>query len=186
MIGLISALTIGLLLFTALVVFALRQESTARDVLPISEFPGDPGHSEKFEVCPQELIDRIFSREDWRLISQTRSHNLERLFLQERKRVALLWVRQTSLGIRQVMRDHTEAAKQAADIRFRTELSLLFMYIALLLLCETLSLLITTVGPPRLAQIASYVRGLSRQISYAHETFVKSNAGTATETSISF
>jgi hypothetical protein len=186
MIELISALTVGLLLLTALVVFALRQGSTARDVLPLSEFPGDPGHSEKFEVCPQELVDRIFSREDWRLISQTHSHTLERLFLQERKRVALVWVRQTSLSIRHVMRDHTEAAKQAADIRLRTELSLFLMYIQLLLMCETLSLLITAVGPPRLAKIASYVHGLSRQISYAHEAFAKSNAGAATETSISF
>jgi hypothetical protein len=167
MIGLISALTVGLLLLIALVVFALRQGSTARDFHSISEFPGDLRHSGEIEVCPPELVARIFSREDWELISQTHSPALERLFLEERKKVALLWVRQTSRGIQQVMRNHADAAKQAADIRFRTELSLFLMYIELLLICETLLLLITTVGPPRLERIASYVHELSRQISHA-------------------
>jgi hypothetical protein len=185
MIGLISALTVGLLLLTALVVFALKQGSTARDNLSISEFPGDPRQSGKFEACPPELIARVFSREDWEFISQTHSPFLERLFLQERKRVALVWVRQTSRDIRQVMRNHTEAAKGAADIRLRTEISLFLLYLELRLMCETLSLLIATVGPPRLGSIASYVYGLSQQISYAHEAFVKSSARTATETSIS-
>ena len=184
MIGLISALTVGLLLITALVVFALRQAATARDIHAISEFPGDPKDSADFELCPPELVARVFSREDWQLISQTHSPYLERLFFQERKRVALLWVQQTSRGIRQVMRNHTEAAKRAPDIRFSTELSLFLMYIGLRLMCVTLSLLITTVGPPRLGRIASSVQGLSRQISYAHEAFVKSNARTATETSV--
>jgi hypothetical protein len=181
MIGLISALTVGLLLLIALVVFALRQGSTARDFDSISEFPGDLRHSGEIEVCPPELVARIFSREDWELISQTHSPALERLFLEERKKVALLWVRQTSRGIQQVMRNHADAAKQAADIRFRTELSLFLMYIELLLMCETLLLLITTVGPPRLERIASYVHELSRQISYAHEAFARSSAGAATE-----
>ena len=181
MIGLISALTVGLLLLIALVVFALRQGSTARDFDSISEFPGDLRHSGEIEVCPPELVARIFSREDWELISQTHSPALERLFLEERKKVALLWVRQTSRGIQQVMRNHADAAKQAADIRFRTELSLFLMYIELLLMCETLLLLITTVGPPRLERIASYVHGLSRQISYAHEAFARSSARAAAE-----
>ncbi len=184
MIGLISALTVGVLLFIALGVFALRQASTARDIDAISEFPGDPSRSDEFGACPQEFVARIFSHEDGQFISQTHAPYLERLFLHERKRVALLWVRQTSRDIRQVMRTHTEAAKQAADIRFRTELSLFLTYIEVLLMCETLSLLIATVGPPRLERIASYVYGLSQQISYAHEAFVKSNARTATETSI--
>ncbi len=184
MIGLIGALTVAFLLLTALGVFALRRPATTWDIHTSSEFPGDPWLSGEMEVCPPELVARVFSREDWQLISQTHSPYLERLFLRERKRVALLWVRQTSRGIQQVMRNHTEAAKQAADIRFRTELSLFLMYIALLLMCGTLSLLITTVGPPRLERIASSVHGLSRQISYAHEAFVKSNARIATETSV--
>ena len=181
MIGLISALTVGLLLLIALVVFALRQGSADRDVHSISEFSGDLRHSGELEVCPPELVARIFSRADWELISQTHSPGLERLFLEERKKVALLWVRQTSRGIRQVMRNHAEAAKQAADIRFKTELSLFLQYIELLLVCETLLFLITTVGPPRLERIASYVHELSRQISYAHEAFARSSAGAATE-----
>jgi len=181
MIELISALMVGLLLLVVLVVFALRQGSTARDIHASSEFPGDPRHSGEFEVCPPELVARIFSREDWALILQTHSPSLERLFLQERKRIALLWVRQTSSDIRQVMQNHTEAAKQAADIHFRTELSLFLMYIELLLMCGTLLLLITAVGPPRLQRIASYVQELSRQISYAHEPFARSSPGAATE-----
>lgn len=185
MIGLISALTVGLLLLTALVAFALRQGSIARDILPNSEFPGDACQSEKFAAYPQEIVARIFSREDWRLISQTKSRGLERLFLLERRRVAHLWVRETSREIRQIMRNHTGAVKQAADIRFTTELSLFLRYIELLLMCETLALLITTVGPSRLARIASHVHGLSRQINYVHEVFVKTNARTATESSIS-
>src|SRR5208283_1977292 len=143
MIGLISALTIGLLLLVVLVVFALGQGSTARGNHSISEFPGDPRHSGELEVCPPELVARIFSREDWELILQTHSPGLERLFLEERKKVALLWVRQTSRGIRQVMRNHAEAAKQAADIRFKTELSLFLQYVELLLICDTLLVLIT-------------------------------------------
>jgi len=181
MIGFISALTIGLLLLIALVVLALRQGSTAGGIHSISEFPEDPRQSREFEECPPELVARIFSRKDWEFILRTQSPSLERLFLQERKRIALLWVRQTFRDIRQVMRNHTEAAKQAADIRFRTELSLFLMYIELLLMCETLLLLITTVGPPRLEKFASYVHELSRQISYAHEAFARSSAGAGTE-----
>ena len=184
MIGLISALTVGLLLLTALAVFALRQGSTARDIHAISEFPADPRHSEEFGVCPHEFVARIFSPEDGQFISQTHAPYLKRLFLHERKRVALLWVRQTSRDIQQVMRNHTDTAKQAADIRFRTELSLFLTYVELRLMCETLSLLITTVGPPRLERIAASVHELSQQISCAHEAFVKSSSGTATDTTV--
>ncbi len=184
MIGLISALTVGLLLLIALVVFALRQGSAARDIHAISEFPEKPSHSDEFGLCPQEFVARIFSHEDGQFISQTHAPYLERLFLHERKRVALLWVRQTSRHIRQVMQDHTAAAKQAADIRFRTEVSLFLAYIELLMMCEALSLLITSVGPPRLERIAASVHELSQQISGAHEAFVKSSSRNATETSV--
>jgi len=185
MIGLISALTIGLLLFLALLVFAIRLGSTARGFHSVSESSGEQGQSEEFEACPPELVARIFSRADWELISRTHSSSLERLFLQERRKVALFWVRHTSRGIRQVMRKHTEAARNAADIRFRTELSLFLFYMELLLMCETLDVLITTVGPSRLQRIASYVHELSREFNYAHEAFARSNAGGATETSSS-
>ncbi len=177
MMGLVSAVTVGLLLLIALAVFALRQGSTDRDIHSISEFSGHPRHFAECEVCPPELVARIFSGEDWELVLQTHSPRLERLFLRERKRIALFWVRQTSRDIRQVMQNHTEAAKQAADIHFRTELSLFLMYVELLLMCEALVLLITTVGPPRLERIASYVHELSRQISYAQEAFARSSGG---------
>jgi len=46
---------------------------------------------------------------------------MERLFEQERKKVALVWVRQTSALVREAIREHARAARQSKNLDFLGE-----------------------------------------------------------------
>jgi hypothetical protein len=123
------------------------------------------------EPCPEEFVQRVFSRGDWEFVRGLGAGSIERLFKQERKKVALVWVRQTSATIRKVIRTHAEAARQSKNLEFSTEINILAQFLALIVVCGILSIAIQTAGPVRLSGLAHFAQRLSQQVTKLQESF---------------
>jgi hypothetical protein len=113
------------------------------------------------------LAIRIFSREDREFILLMRSPRLQRIYQEERRKVALHWVRQTSREVSRIMRTHGLIARQSRNLDAGAEAKLFFQYLQLRFICGLLVLLIKTFGPHALHDLASYAGELSQLIGRA-------------------
>lgn len=118
-------------------------------------------------LLPLELVVRIFSREDREFIHQMRSPRLQRIYTEERRKVALHWVRRTSREASEIMRTHRLAARQSRDLDAAVEANLFFQCLKLRLLFGLLVLLIKTIGPHALNDLAAYAGELYQRIGRA-------------------
>jgi hypothetical protein len=126
---------------------------------------------EVIEPCPEEFITRVFSSSDWDFARRVRSPFIEDLFQRERKKVALLWVRQTSAGIRQVLHQHAIAARQSQNLEPVTELKIVSQFLALIATCGILSFCIHLAGPLSAGWLAHFAQRLSVQVTRLQESF---------------
>ena len=133
--------------------------------------PLESSDEEITEGCPEEFVQRIFSRADWDFVRSLKSRNLERSYERERKIVALVWVRQTLKLIGTVMRGHAEAARQSKNLQISTEFRILAQYLILMAVCWMLVMAIQIGGPLWVGRLAEYAQGLSLRIEKLHESF---------------
>ena len=134
------------------------------------------------EPCPEELVSRVFSRADWEFVRGLKAGGIERLFEQERKKVALVWVRQTSALIRKVISEHARAVRQNKNLKFSTEINIFTQFLMLMAVCGILSVAIQLAGPLWLGGLANVAQRLSQRVSKLQETFQTvglANAGEA-------
>jgi hypothetical protein len=120
--------------------------------------------------CPEVFVSRVFSRGDWEFVRGLKAHAVERLFRRERKKVALVWVRQTSMVIRKAMREHAEAARQSENLEFSTEINILAQFLILMVVCGILSVAIEVAGPLFLGGLARLAQSLSQRAAKVHES----------------
>jgi flagellar biosynthesis protein FlhB len=133
-------------------------------------------------LCPEELVNRVFSGADWEFVRGLRAAGIERLFERERKKVALVWVRQTSALIRRVINEHAQAARHSKNLEFSTEITIFAQFLMLMAVCGILSVAIQIAGPLWLGGLAHFAQRLSQRVSKLQETFqagVLANAGEA-------
>ena len=107
---------------------------------------------------------------------------MERLFEQERKKVALIWVRQTSALIRKAVREHADAARQSKSLDFLGEINILAQFLILILSCRVLSIAIHIAGPVRLSGLAQFAHRLSQQVDRLQESLQAGVLASATGT----
>ena len=172
MIAVPAALMIAILLLLFLLLLAIRGVFAAREV---SSHPNValPGDVPELSLCAAEFASRIFSHDDLEFVLATKSPRLKKLFDRERKEVALVWVRQTSAAIRQIMREHAVAARENKDLEFTTEARLLVLYVQLMVVCSVLFLVIQSTGPLWLRGLAMYADSLSQRIAWTQRAFGK-------------
>jgi len=120
-----------------------------------------------YALQPPELAIRIFSLEDRDFIFLTRSARIKRIYLQERRRVALHWVRRTSSEVSKIMRKHRLNSRQSHNLNVATEAKLFFQYLKLQFLCGLLVFLIKILGPHALKDLATYASDLYQLIAEA-------------------
>jgi hypothetical protein len=169
-IGIPTALLLGVVLLLLLLLMAARGSAAARESSSAPDLPlldDEAG----LDACPAEFVSRIFSSDDWEFVSNTRSRQLQELFRRERKLVALVWVHQTSIAIRRIMREHTQATRQSHDLHFATETRLVLLYAELMLICGMLFLTIQAAGPQRVRGLAAYAGTLSGRLAQAQQNF---------------
>lgn len=101
-------------------------------------------------------IAGIFEQGDWQFIRET-APELSEAFLNERKRLALLWVFQARGRASKVMEIHRVAVRENAELRAATEMKLAAEYWQLWCLCSLLQLMIATRGPFKTQRMAQFV-----------------------------
>ncbi|MFI5059272.1 MAG: hypothetical protein ACHQLQ_13930 [Candidatus Acidiferrales bacterium] len=134
--------------------------------------PGDQiRHGRPETICPREVTHSIFSQDDFQFILRLGSPRLLRIYREERKGVALHWVRRASHEIRMIMQEHARSARLSQNLNAAGEAKLLFQYIILRLICALLMIFIRFMSPPALHGIAAYLSKISDQIGHAQHEF---------------
>jgi hypothetical protein len=96
-----------------------------------------------------------------------RSPRLLRIYQEERRKVALHWVRRTSREVSKIMLTHRLASRQSDNLDAATEAKLLFQYLRLQFVCGLLVFLIKILGPHALNDLASYAGELYQRLGWA-------------------
>jgi len=118
-------------------------------------------------LLPQEMALRIFSQQDGDFIRLTGSPRLWRIYLRERRKVALQWAYRTSRETRQIMRNHRLISRKSENLNAAVEARLFFQYVELRFLCGALIVLIRLFGPHVLVNLAAHTGALSYRIGAA-------------------
>ena len=134
------------------------------------------------EPCPAEVVDRVFARADWEFVRGLQARGIERLFQQERKAIALVWVGQTSALMQRVIGEHARAARQSKNLEFSTEINIVAQFLVLMAVCGILSAAIQIAGPMSLGGLAHFAQKLSQRMSRLQESFQAGLLANARET----
>ncbi len=158
-------LPIAFLLLAVLFVWALRTRGSATGSKAFS------GTQEaltdlELELPPRVLVERIFATQDWDFISRQTSPAIQRMFLQERRAIALAWLRQTRRQAARLVDFHVRVVRRNVNLRPAAEIGLAFRYVLFLLESEGLGLLIQVGGPFRSRKMVGYAVGVAQQLGY--------------------
>ncbi len=173
-----SSLIAGIALLLLLMAAATKEWLASRQ----SEPRVAASEEDATEPCPEEFVNRVFSRCDWEFVRGLRAGCIERLFDQERKKVALVWVRQISGMIRKIMHEHAREARQSKNLEFSTEINIFAQFLMLMGVCGILLAAIQLAGPLWLGGLAYFAQRLSQRVAKLQESFqagVLANTGEA-------
>jgi hypothetical protein len=113
------------------------------------------------QLPPSGLLGRCFSEEDVRFVASLRSQAVLRLLLQERRWLALEWLRLTRHEARRLLGLHVRTVRFAADLRPATEFKLLAQAGGFLFTSEVLEVLVRWYGPFRAHAYVQSIQGLA-------------------------
>jgi hypothetical protein len=101
-------------------------------------------------------IERIFSNEDMEFIFHESSPRARRLFLEERKTLAIQWLRKTQRQVAQLMDLHLRLAGHTHEPSSRFELKLAAKYLSFLAVSYLLLFLLWLRGPFKARRVVAY------------------------------
>jgi len=93
------------------------------------------------------LVSQIFAKDDLEYVDLQKSAPVRRLFLGERKRIALAWVKRVRKEILNLRRFHNSSARFYSRLRLRTEIGLALEFQSLLFACLILEVAVHLGGP---------------------------------------
>jgi len=121
-------------------------------------------------LLPIEFVHRVFAPDDWEYVRSEAPAGVRSLFLEERKKIALLWVDQVRRQIRSLRHFHRGSARSYARLNPRLEMELALSFAGLAIACRLLQAVVYVGGPfaaPRLvnamAGAASHACKISEQ-----------------------
>jgi len=103
----------------------------------------------QISLLSDRVTDRIFSDSDFDYVSSMGTPDILQLLLEERRRLALLWVGQVRAQIGTLMRFHRSQSALYANLSLSAELRLVYGFWSLLAFCRALEFLIFLRGPYR-------------------------------------
>jgi hypothetical protein len=169
MIGFSVFIASAFLLVLLLFFLEMKKEESADEVRSRTGNQIPYGRTET--ICPLEVTHSIFSQEDLEFVIHLGSPRLLRIFREERKGVALHWVRRTSHEIRMIMQEHARSARLSQNLKPAAEAKLFFQYIVLRLTCKLLMIFVRFISPPVVHGIGVYLSKLYDQIGHAQHEF---------------
>jgi len=128
-------------------------------------------------LLPAELVHRIFANEDWEFVRSEAPAKVRELFMEERKKVALLWVEQVRTQIRSLRRFHRGSARSYARLNPRLEMELALSFAWLMSACRLLQLVVYVGGPyaaPRM--VGAMANAASRACKISEQSLAFLNA----------
>lgn len=146
MIQLIFFLSIGALLFLCLFLLARRNPRPEGSSGALIE-ARQALTALQTGLLPIELVQRIFTQEDWEYIRSEAPKAVREIFMEERKKVALFWIEQVRTQIRSLRRFHRGAARSYARLNPRLEMELALWFAGLTGACSLLQVLVYLGGP---------------------------------------
>jgi hypothetical protein len=98
-------------------------------------------------LLPRDLVDRIFAKDDLKYVIESTPPEIQRVFLKERKKIAMAWVGRIHSAFVTLMRFHRRHARSYARLSFGTEVWLALNFAALLSTCRILQVMLYLRGP---------------------------------------
>jgi hypothetical protein len=161
-------LTVGLILLVFVVAVALRGKAEGgAEALVEAQQALDSLQS---ELLAPDITARIFTKHDLDFVRSLSVPRIEKFFLRDRKKVALIWVGRVHERICLLRRLHLGSARYYARLSVKTELELAFDFAMLLVSCRALQLTFVVGGPyaapgmvRAVTEVAARVCGVSKQ-----------------------
>lgn len=119
----------------------------------------------RLAVPPRALVERIFALEDWEFILNFSPRQIQRLFLTERRQVALTWLREVRKKVDEVRGLHGKAVRRSSNLRPVGELQLATSYAFFLSVYASLFLLIWLRGPFAARRMVGFTVDLAEGVS---------------------
>ena len=159
----LTLLGIGIVLVGSLIYLLLRPGAEEEDIswLPDgnSALP-----STQFADHRKEQLERIFGREDWDFIRSNTSQRVQRLFLRERKVIALAWISQLRRRAQADMHFHVARVRASEELQPVAEIKLAAVYYAFLAQCGLIGVIVWLGGPMALRGLVRQAGGLSDKL----------------------
>jgi hypothetical protein len=162
MTGLLAIIVLG----TLVLIFGLRlvlQSSSASTQSPSVTIEEFATAREALDTAFVEAaaIQRIFSTEDMEFISHSSTPKVQRIFLKERKALAIQWLRKTQKQVTQMMDLHLRLAGYTHEPSPRFELKLTAKYLTFFLVSYILLFLLWLRGPFKARRVVAYTSGVA-------------------------
>ena len=120
----------------------------------------------QLEMPPKIIGAKIFSEEDWSFIRTHTDPPIQRIFLEERKALAISWLRQVRGIVGLLMKFHRTAVRGNVSLSPAIELRLAFDYLFFLLTFQVLCAMIRVQGPFVAGRFATFTVSFADQLSY--------------------
>jgi hypothetical protein len=162
-------LAIALLLIGLLVFLFRRPELTlspGSSLEPDTELSSACG---SFEEGCGELIERIFGSDDVDFVLSNAPKEVQRLFLSERKDLALYWLSHIRTRARTAMRIHVIHARKSTELQPLLELRLAIEYLLIRVRCEFVAVILWLRGPMALRNLSRQADGLFNHLDALRE-----------------
>jgi len=116
------------------------------------------------DLLAADLVRRLFAKDDLDYILQFTPESVQKLFIQERRKVTLVWVRQVRKGVMSLRAFHRGQARHYARLRLETEFKLAVSFAVLLLACRALEIALYFKGPYAAPQIVGRTVGVAGRL----------------------
>ncbi len=146
MIELILFLLVGALLLLSLYFFARLKPQGRKGPEPLAEVRQALNVLQLGLLSP-DIVGRIFAKKDFDYVMSETTGEIQKLFLDERRGLALSWVSQVRRQTLSLRRFHLGSARFHARLRFLTEMRLAWDFAALLFACRALQAAVYLRGP---------------------------------------
>ena len=149
MIVLVLSIIVGIALLTGLLYWATQSLAWTGS----RQLQASPAEAEAaikllgVNLPRQDLVARIFSEEDYQFVSEFGPPEFLQEFLENRKRIALLWLQQVRVSVRMLMDFYRKVARTNPALVPSTEARILLHYLGFKLACWFLTVMIRFQGP---------------------------------------
>lgn len=113
----------------------------------------------------------IFSERDWNFVQNEQSPFLHRLFLEERRAVAIHWLKERAAWVRAIRANHLQRSRYSKNLNVFAEARLLFLFFYLLGLCRCLLLIVQIANANTLRSIALHFEAMTQKLVQIHLGF---------------